>query len=286
MTFAITQHSWFQWHDQDGNLLFDDRDILFSATAVPGATSTTVTLQGTAYDIVVDGVDLVVDGGGQLSDGTGHTISVFDAATDTLLVVFSDMNLDIAGFRQDYEDDVQYPPNPDAAGFIFDASRVAAQLDGKGIGLFVANSGDDTMFGSGGSDELVGLAGDDRILGNGGNDVLWGDEGSDTLLGGAGFDDLLGGAGKEMAAEATTISSAVPPAIASRVGRGTTFSLAMKAKTRSTVAMGATGRQGTWTATVPRPLRSISPRRRSKAPMAPIRLSQSKTPMAGRAMTY
>jgi Ca2+-binding RTX toxin-like protein len=199
MTFKITQYAWFLWYDAEENDVFDDRAILFQATADGNETATHVTLHGATYDIEVEGVDLAVLSG-QLSDGTAHTITIFDAATDTKLVEFSGMNLDVAGFLYDYENDVTYPHDPDAPpppGMIFDASRVAAQPDGSGIGVFGTNDGDDTMYGSQGSDELRGFAGADRILGNAGNDLLFGYEGRDTILGGAGNDTLVGFMGSD-----------------------------------------------------------------------------------------
>lgn len=199
MTFKITQYAWFLWFDEQGNDLFDERDILFTAIADGNETTTFVRLDGATYDIEVEGVDLAVLNG-QLSDGTAHTFTVFDAATGIKLVEFSGMNLDVAEFLDDYENDVDYPDDPNAPpppGSIFDASRVAAQPDGSGIGGYGTNDGDDTLYGSQGTDQLFGFAGHDRMLGNAGNDKLWGDEGRDTLLGGAGNDTVVGGLGND-----------------------------------------------------------------------------------------
>jgi Ca2+-binding RTX toxin-like protein len=197
MTFKITQLAWFKWYDENGNSTFDDRALLFEASLDGVASSTFLKLTGTGYYLKVYGVNLAVDGNGILSGGTVNRIEFFDTASNIELVEFSGAVLDAAGFRDDYENDVIYPPNPSAAGYIFDARAVAAQANGDGIGTFYAGSGDDTMLGSGGADELVGQAGDDDIHGNGGNDLLWGEEGHDDMFGGEGNDDLRGYTGDD-----------------------------------------------------------------------------------------
>lgn len=196
MTYAITQYAWFRWFDQDNNRIFDDRAILFQAVADGNETSTHVALHGTTYDIEVTGIGLLVDSG-QLSGGTANTITVFDGSTGIKLVEASGMTLDVASFLSDYENDVSREIT-DAVGYIFDASAVAAQPNGDGIGTYGANNGDDTMFGSAGSDELIGYRGNDEIHGNAGNDLLWGEEGNDRMFGGVGDDDLRGYTGNDL----------------------------------------------------------------------------------------
>ena len=197
MTYKITQYVWFRWFDENGDRIFDDRAILFEAVADGTETPTRVVLHNTEYDldIVVEGVNLQVSGG-QLSAGTATTITLFDASSDAKLLDVTNASVNIAAFLESYVND-ESRGDPNAVGFIFDASAVAAQPNGDGIGIYGANDGDDTMYGSQGTDDLRGFAGNDRILGNAGNDALWGDEGRDTLLGGAGNDTLAGFVGND-----------------------------------------------------------------------------------------
>lgn len=65
------------------------------------------------------------------------------------------------------------------------------------IGVGMATSGDDIVYGRRGDDWIDGLGGDDRLHGDEGDDTLIGGEGSDRLYGGSGTDVMSGGAGDD-----------------------------------------------------------------------------------------
>jgi Ca2+-binding RTX toxin-like protein len=198
MTYKITQYEWFRWFDDANNRIFEEREVLFEALASGAPASTThVTLYGNGYYLEVDGTDLAVDGNGRLTSGTITLVALFDATTNLKMVQEESDGLNVAAYLQDYLADAPYEANPDAAGYMFDASLVQAQALGAGIGVYGTNEGDDTIFGSQGSDEFIAYGGDDQVHGNGGDDLLWGETGNDTMWGGTGNDDLRGFTGND-----------------------------------------------------------------------------------------
>ncbi len=127
------------------------------------------------------GADLFFGGVGQ--DG----VSYVDA--DSGVLVDLGLQSGSGGFAQG---DI-YSAVEHAAG-----SRFDDQMIGSAVGnTFVADAGNDSLFGIDGDDALFGGLGNDSIDGGNNDDVLQGDEGNDTIIGGHGNDVLRGGDGDD-----------------------------------------------------------------------------------------
>ncbi|MBO3759446.1 calcium-binding protein [Ciceribacter sp. L1K22] len=75
-----------------------------------------------------------------------------------------------------------------ATPFSYDHDKAATLTGGKGVDLFDAGGGDDTLYGYGGNDTLKGGSGHDRLYGGTGNDLMNGGSGADRMEGGTGND--------------------------------------------------------------------------------------------------
>jgi Ca2+-binding RTX toxin-like protein len=197
MTLKLTQYSWFKWFE-GGERLVDTRAMLFEAKASGSPTSTHVTLRGDGYYLKIVGVDLEVNSKGRLVRGEINSVVWYDRATDEKMLKVSGALTDVASYLEDYKNHVEGEVDPHTPGMVFDASAVAAQPGGVGIGLFGADGGNDTILGSQGGEELIGFLGNDEVRGNGGDDILWGDQGKDKVFGGGGKDTLNGGDGNDL----------------------------------------------------------------------------------------
>src|SRR5262249_54067913 len=81
-----------------------------------------------------------------------------------------------------------FDPLHSGKNIVFNGDNVAGDR-------FMADIGDDTLYGNGGPDRLWGNDGNDTILGGDGDDVLFGGAGDDVLKGGAGNDAIASGPG-------------------------------------------------------------------------------------------
>ncbi len=95
--------------------------------------------------------------------------------------------------------------NPDNPHNVSDFVNVYANYEGYleefkkcgDLGITIASSGDDSLYGSGNNDIVSSGLGDDTVYGNDGDDTLYGNDGNDSLYGGNGNDTLVGGTGND-----------------------------------------------------------------------------------------
>jgi beta-lactam-binding protein with PASTA domain len=140
--------------------VFNTADFNFNAAALTATVGTPLDL---SKDTVVNGVTTIV---GQ-SDCVGCQIITQPDGTK-----------------------VFFDPLHRGKNIVFNGSNDPAVSD-----RFMADIGDDTLYGNAGPDRLWGNDGNDTILGGDGDDVLFGGNGDDVLKGGAGNDALASGPG-------------------------------------------------------------------------------------------
>jgi beta-lactam-binding protein with PASTA domain/Ca2+-binding RTX toxin-like protein len=93
---------------------------------------------------------------------------------------------------------IQLITEPDGTKLFFDPLHTGKNITfngGPGVDLFIADIGDDTLYGNDGNDRLDGFEGNDTLHGGNGDDILFGGNGDDVLKGGPGNDAMSSGPG-------------------------------------------------------------------------------------------